>query len=58
MLVNFSYWWDHLSEILDFLEIDQEEKFPKKEIEIHRLIHLQTSKNPDYQIYTRHWIIK
>lgn len=31
MLVNFSYWWDHLSEILDFLEIpDQEEKFPKK----------------------------
>jgi hypothetical protein len=31
MLVNFSHWWDHLSEILDFLEIaDQIEKFPKK----------------------------
>lgn len=31
MLVNFSYWWDHLDEILEFLDVlDEKDKFPKK----------------------------
>lgn len=31
MLVNFSYWWEHLDEILEFLDIlDEKNKFPKK----------------------------